>query len=203
MARPEIPELAPVEGMLGILAAGEMAQHQRDLDVAEPGAVRRQLGQLVEGKPQAVDAGIDMEGGGRSFARFPPDGDLSQAAEAGAQAMADHARRIAGGNAIQHIDIGRRQQGAQRGSLLGCGDEECPDPGGGQDRRHARHAEAIGIRLDRGRGLRRPGLVGEQPPIVDDGTEIDGEDGALVVLGEIVAWVGHTRHANPPPRGGR
>ena len=105
------------------------------------------------------------------------------------------ARRTPERNAVQHIDVGRRQEGAERYSLFGRGDEEGPDPGRRQDRRHPRHAEAIGIRLHRGRRLRRPGLVGEQPPVVDDGAEIDGEDGALVVLGEIVAWVA----TYPPP----
>src|SRR5258708_4883812 len=59
--RPEGFQLAPIEGMVGILATGEMAEDQRDLEVAERVPIGRQLRQLVGRKPQAVDAGIDME----------------------------------------------------------------------------------------------------------------------------------------------
>src|SRR6185437_15771238 len=138
------------------------------------------------------------EGRGRSAARVLPKRDLGEAAEAGAQAISRHGRRPARRHAVQHIDVGGREQGAERHSLRRGGDEEGPRAGSRQGRGDPRHAEPIGIRLDRGRGLGRPDPVGEQPPILDNGTKIDREDGTLVVFGEVVAWSDHARQW--PPR---
>ncbi len=174
---PEGVALLQGEGMAGFLGAGQVAHEQADVEAFH----RRGLGQkrsvFADGKAEAVDARIDMNGAGKLAAIDPSEGRpfarFLGGDEGGQQIVLGIEFRLAGEQAVEHVDGCFGENPAQFLAFLGAGHEEAAAARFPQGAAHGLNAQAIGIALDRRAAFGRAGVGIEGAPVLLDRAQVD------------------------------
>lgn len=182
--------MAGVERVVRSLRADEMAHHEVDPGPRDQG-IAGQRQRLLDPQAEPVHAGIDVERGRRrAVRRGGPFEEFAAVAEDGAQAVGAKRLRMAGDQAVEHVDR-RLRQDFPRGDALGeMRDEERPAARPPQGRGDRREAAAIGIGLHHGAALGLRGARPERTPIRGDRREIDRQTGAVARIRETVSGNG-------------
>ena len=151
-------KLARIHLIIRRIGIGQMAHHQGEVDGGK--IIGLDCPQLPFRKAQAVDARVEMDGGGLSgrggTAEAGPFGQLLRLGQGGRQSGICVKRRRSGQQAVQHNDFCIRQRGAQFHAFTGQGHEKTAASSSPKRACNRHKPKPIGIRFHRGSRFARP-----------------------------------------------
>ncbi len=134
-------DLLAVHGVVRIVGAGEMADHQRDVEAPHQPAVGEQVGEVRFAHAEAVETGVDVQSRRRrrrtTGREVSPGACFLEACHDRTQPERRNVARTPGQDAVEQIDrcAGRQRDGRFPFGLRG--DEEAPAAGGVERRNDA------------------------------------------------------------------
>jgi hypothetical protein len=169
--------------MIRLAGAGQVADHQGDVEELQPVHGAGQHHGFLGAQAQAVHAGVDVQGGVQDpTARVAVPGlDLRQAVEHRRQAGRLDGGGRTGRDAIQQVDRGDAvAQGPAQGHALGqAGDMEAPRAYVPQPSGHQIGAQSVAVGLHGGRDLGAAGGGLEHGVVGGQGVQVEGEEGGF------------------------
>ena len=175
----ELLTLGLVLGAVWIVGAGEMAHHEAHREGCQQIGRGGQCLDIRFGHAQAVDAGIDVNGGWQAAvdvtAECAPVADLGETGEHRSQVETRVEVLRAGHQTIEHIDRGTGLHEAGAAPLVEGGDEECPAALTRQRVCDFLEAEPIGVGLDHAGTFSRAGFRVEAGPVGAQRMKIDAQ----------------------------